>query len=472
MGSEHVAIGTTRTVPSSELFSKITVPPHSDDAEAAALGSMLLSREASDRLLIMLKPEDFYNPVHREIFSAMQAVAQSLRSVDLITVKEELQSRRRLETVGGQEYLEQLIDMVPTPAHAEHYAEVVRDHSTERALLESAFSILRLIGDSALPTRDKVDLAERLVFSVAQSRLGKDFVKLEQLAHEYFAVVDHVLETGEPLRGLGSGFPSLDLPLQGFHPGNLIILAARPSVGKTSLALMFGLNAALRHGRTVALFSLEMSSAEIVRRLVSMVGRVNANVLKRGNLTNQEYERLAEACEKLYRLKFFVDDTSDLSPFEMLAKCRRLKASEGQLDLVIVDYLQLMRAPSRGENRTQQIAEISRSLKIFAKELNVPLVALSQLSRNVEQRTSKEPTLADLRDSGAIEADADVVILLHRDKEEREKEEEDSPHPTPSEAPIKVEVHVAKNRNGPRARTQLMFLPSFTLFTEVARYEE
>lgn len=460
-------IRTTGPVILGEISSKTVLPPHSDDAEAAALGSMLLSREACDRLLMMLTPEDFYNPVHQEIFSAMQSVGQSLRSVDILTVKEELQSRHRLEKVGGQEYLEQLIDAVPTPAHAEHYADVVRNYSTERALLEASFAILRLIGDSNLSTREKVDLAEKIIFSIAQRRLGKDFAKLENLAHEYFAVVDQILETGEPVRGLGTGFADLDMSLQGFQPGNLIILAARPGIGKTSLGLMFGLNAAMRHQRTVALFSLEMSSAEIVRRLVSMVGRVNANVLKRGKLTNQEYERLAEACDKLYKLKFFVDDTSDLSPFEMLAKCRRLKASEGSLDLVIVDYLQLMRAPSRGENRTQQISEISRSLKIFAKELNVPLLALSQLSRHVEHRPSKEPTLADLRDSGAIEADADVVILLHEDKEE-----EDPSRQTFSDTPKEIEVRIAKNRNGPRARTRLMFLPSYTLFTEVARYEE
>jgi replicative DNA helicase len=467
MESENIAIGATRSIPPPEVFSRTLVPPHNDDAEAATLGSMLLSREAADKLLMMLKPEDFYNPVHREIFSAMQAVAQSLRSVDLITVKEELQSRRRLEKVGGQEYLEQLIDAVPTPAHAEHYAEVVKDYSTERALQESAFRILRLIGDSDLGTKEKVDLAERLVFSVAQSRLGKDFVKLEQLAHEYFAVVDHVLETGEPMRGLSTGFPSLDRLLEGFHPGNLIILAARPSVGKTSLALMFGLNAALRFQRTVALFSLEMSAVEIVMRLVSMVGHVDASALKRGKLTNQEYEKMAEACDRLYQLKFFVDDTSDLSPFEMLAKCRRLKASEGQLDLVIVDYLQLMRAPSRGENRTQQIAEISRALKIFAKELNVPIVALSQLSRLVEHRSSQEPKLADLRDSGAIEADADVVLLLHKDAGI-----EESTRQAAVVTPHEIEVRVAKNRNGPRGNVRLMFTPSYTLFTEVARYDE
>jgi len=442
------------------------LPPHDEQAEAAALGSMMMSEEAAERLLSMLSEQDFYSPIHREIYRAMTSVARSMRQVDAVTVKAELESRSALEKIGGTPYIVELAEAVPTASNAEYYAQIVIDLAILRGLQNAGQDIIKIVHDPAKDVQQKVDQAEQAVFSVAHRRVGSDFESIDDLASKFFVDIEHVMETGEAMHGLPSGFHDLDEVLTGFYPGNLVILAARPAVGKTSLALSFGVNAARKTSGTVAIFSMEMSASEITRRLICTHGRVDSNVLKRNRIPEENYQGLVNGVERLYNLPIYIDDTSDLSPFDMRAKCRRLKAKTGDLSLVIVDYLQLMRAPSRAENRTQQISEIARSLKNFAKELDVPIVALSQLSRLVESRPDRRPLMSDLRESGSIEADADVVMLLYReDYYNRGESEEGVRVPIDTSKPVDVEVIVAKNRNGPTRTVHLAFVPAHTLFT-------
>lgn len=454
-----------------ELYDRL--PPHDEQAEAAALGSMMMSEEAAERLLAMLRVQDFYSPIHRELFMSMQSVAHSMRQVDVLTVKAELEARKTLEKIGGSAYLVQLAEAVPTASNAEYYAQIVIDLATLRGLQQAGQEIIKIVHDPKKDVQSKVDESERVVFDVAQRRIGTDFTSIQDLADKFFVEVDRVLETGEAIHGLPTGYPDLDNVLTGFYPGNLIILAARPGVGKTSLALAFGVNAARKTNGTVAVFSMEMSAIEIARRLICMQGRVDSNVLKRSRIPESDYQQLVDGVERLYPLNLYIDDSSDLSPFDMRAKCRRLKAKTGNLSLVIVDYLQLMRAPTSTENRTQQISEIARQLKNFAKELDVPIVALSQLSRLVESRPDKRPLMSDLRESGSIEADADVVLLLYREDYYPKKDNEEGlREPVDPYKPVDVEVNVAKNRNGPSRVVHLAFVPAHTLFLSWDRGHE
>ncbi len=449
------------------------LPPHDEQAEAAALGSMMMSEEAAGQLLVRLTESDFYSPIHREIFRAMLGVANSMRQVDAVTVKAELEARNALDKIGGAQYLMQLGEAVPTASNAEYYAQIVIDLATLRGLQNAGQEIVKIVHDPEKDVRVKVDLSEKAVFDVAQRRIGNDFVGINELANQVFTEIDRVLETGEALHGLSTGFHELDETLTGFYPGNLVILAARPAVGKTSLALSFAVNAARKNAGTVAIFSMEMSAIELTRRLVCTHGRVDSNVLKRNRIPEDEYQNLVQGVERLFNLNIYIDDTSDLSPFDMRAKCRRLKARNGNLALVVVDYLQLMRAPNPRENRAQQISEIARSLKNFAKELDVPILALSQLSRLVESRPDKRPIMSDLRESGSIEADADVVMLLFReDYYARGDSEEGVRVPLDTRKPVDVEVNVAKNRNGPSRMVHLAFVPAHTLFTNWDRGHE
>lgn len=449
------------------------LPPSDEEAEAAALGSMLISEEAAGRLVSMLHERDFYNPLHREVFKAMLAVSHAMKQIDVVTVKSELLARGTLDKVGGTEFLIQLAESVPSAANSEYYAQIVIDMAVLRGLQAAGHDIVKIVHDPELDVQQKVDRSERCVFDVAQRRLGRDFVRLGDAANELF---HHELvpsyESGQAPHGLTTGFSSLDSVLTGFYPGNLIILAARPAVGKTSLALAFAMNAAKETGGTVVIFSMEMSMMEVARRIICTEAKVDSSVLRRPNLPHSVADDLASAVNSVEKLNVYVDDTGDLSPFEMRAKCRRLQAVTGDLSLVVVDYLQLMRPPSKAENRTQQISEIARSLKNFAKELDVPIVALSQLSRGVEHRRDKRPLMSDLRESGSIEADADVVMLMYREDYYKRGEakpedlEDDAPiQPVDPTKPVAVEVHIAKNRNGATAVKVLHFTPAHTRFT-------
>ncbi|HWP31218.1 MAG TPA: replicative DNA helicase [Fimbriimonadales bacterium] len=475
----------TRTPASSKAVVSTTlkdaVPPHNDEAEAAALGSMLLSPEMADRVISILNENDFYNPIHREIFKAMLAVNKSLRQIDVVTVLAELTARGILEQIGGQEILVQIAETVPSASNAEYYAQIVKDLAILRGLQNAAHEIISLIHDPETDIQEKIDQSERRIFEVTQRTVRKDFSSLADATAEYFKDIDRIYETNEPIRGLHTGFKSLDKKLTGLYPGNLVILAARPGVGKTSLALNIAMSIAEKEERTVALFTMEMSEREIVRRILCTTARVDSQIMSySGHLDDEHYNKLVTACERLYPLRLYIDDTSDLSPFELRAKCRRLKAETGDLGLVVVDYLQLMRPPFKTENRVQQITDIARSLKIFAKELDTPILALSQLTRAPEKRRNKRPLLSDLRESGSIEADADVVLLLYREdlysrdpENEEDGEEEVLPPPPPEPQDpfrvVPVEVEIAKNRNGPTGRITFHFQPVFTLFTERAR---
>jgi replicative DNA helicase len=439
------------------------VPLHSLEAEMSTLGSMILSDRAAEEIVTILEDHDFYRPAHKEIFRSIRQLVNNSRPIDLVTLKNELIAREKLYEVGGEDYLIQIAEFVPSAANASHYAQIVLDKSTLRRLEHAGRDIIGTVREADdASADDKVDKAEQLVFEVGRRRLGSQFQHVSSLAKEFFIDIDNIIETGEPLVGITSGFSDLDRMTTGFYGGDMIIVGARPSMGKTSLALDFALAAARERKGAVAIFSLEMSGIQLVRRMVSMVSGVSSHALKGPNISPDTYRKLADACEHLYSLPIHIDDASDVSPLEMRGKCRRLKAEAG-LALIVVDYLQLMRGSRRTENRTQEISEIARAIKAMAKELNVPVVALSQLNRGVETREEKRPVLSDIRESGSIEAEADLVMLLYRDAYYKAKEEKREIDMDPDNVE-EAEVIIAKHRNGPTGKVILGFQPSYARY--------
>lgn len=444
------------------------VPPHNVDAEMGALGSAMLSETAAEEVLSELSQEDFYRPAHRELFQAMLQLYRTQTAIDLVTVKNELAERGKLQSVGGTDYLIQVVDSVVTPANASHYAQIVKDKATVRRLIDAGHEIVKSAHDSDLDTEDKIEKAEGLVYQVGQTRLGKEFAHVKDLAMDFFEAVDKLYETGEPILGLQSKFTDLDKMTGGFYRGEFTIVAARPAMGKTSLVLNFALNVARHSGKKVAVFSLEMSGESLVRRLLSMISGVSMGILKNTRLPDDDYQKLLDACEVLYALPIFIDDTSDINPLEMRGKCRRLNQN-GELGLVVIDYLQLMRGVRKTDNRAQEISDIARALKSLAKELDVPVIALSQLNRGVEARDDKRPRLSDLRESGSIEAEADLVMFIYR-PEYYERKGEDYGAEDP-DAVTEAEIIIAKHRNGPTGTVTLGFQPSYTRFRNLYRGE-
>jgi replicative DNA helicase len=436
---------------------------YSSEAEMSTLGSMLLSDRAAEEIVSILGEDDFYNPAHREIFRAMRQLINNSKPIDFLTLKNELVAREKLPEVGGEDYLLQIAEVVPSPSNANHYAQIVLDKATLRRLDAAGREIVGVAHDAdAGEADDRVDKAEQLVFEVGRRRLGKYFQHVRTLAKEFFVDVDTIIETGQPMLGAASGFAELDRVTTGFYPGELIIVGARPSMGKTALVLDFAIEVAKRAPGNVAFFSLEMSSMQLVRRMVSMVSGVSSGVLKNPNISVDNYKRLADGCERLYNLPIHVDDSSDVTPLEMRGKCRRLKA-DGGLSLVVVDYLQLMRSSRKTENRVQEISDVARSLKSMAKELEVPVIALSQLNRSVEGREDKRPVLSDIRESGSIEAEADLVMLLYRDAYYKAKEENRGIDFDPDNVE-EAEIIIAKHRNGPTGKVILGFQPSYARY--------
>jgi replicative DNA helicase len=445
-------------------------PLYSVEAEMSTLGSMLLSERAAEEIVAIITDDDFYNPAHREIFRGMRQLLSNSKPIDLVTLRNELLAREKFADIGGDDYLMQIADVVPSAANATYYAQIVLDKATLRRLESAGRDIVHTVhdGDGA-SADDKVDKAEQLVFEVGRKRLGKYFQHVRSLAKEFFVDVDNIIESGKPLVGVPSGFGDLDRMTTGFYPGDLVIVGARPSMGKTALCLDIALNVA--HSRekygNVAVFSLEMSSIQLVRRMVSMISGVTSGVLKSPNISVEQYKKLADGCERLYSLPVYIDDSSDVTPLEMRGKCRRLKA-DGGLGLVVVDYLQLMRSSRRTENRVQEISDVARSLKAMAKELEVPVIALSQLNRGVEARDDKRPVLSDIRESGSIEAEADVVMLLYRDAYYKAKEEHSTTHFDPDQVE-EAEVIIAKHRNGPTGKVMLGFQPGYARYRSLHR---
>lgn len=429
-----------------------------------AIGSMLLNERAADELTSILTEEDYYVPAHREIHKAIVQLLRSAKAIDLVTLKDELAAREQLNQVGGVEYLMQIAESVPSASNGKFYAQIVQDKATLRRLEEAGHDIVKLVRDPELDAEEKVDTAESLVFEVGRRRLGQYFTPARTLAKDFFKDVDHLMETGEPILGTPTGYTDLDQLTTGFYGGDFVIVAARPAMGKTSLVLNFALNVARKENLPVAIFSLEMSGKQLVRRMISTIAQVPMRAVKSTHLSNNDYQKLVNATEDLYSIPLFIDDASDVTPLEVRGKLRRLKAEHGGLGLVVIDYLQLMRGSRRTENRTQEISEIARALKSMSKELDVPVIALSQLNRGVEARDNKRPMLSDIRESGSIEAEADMVMFIYREEYYRRKEHGNDEAFNPDSADV-AELIIAKHRNGPTGTVLLGFQPAYTRFT-------
>lgn len=439
----------------------------------STLGSMMLDTHAIEKVAEILKPEDFYREAHRILYEVILSLAERHIPVDLLTVQEELRRRNQLEEVGGLPALIQIVESVPTASNAEYYARIVEEKAILRRLIRAAHDILQLADDPDLELQEIIDRAEQAVFSVAQRRIGRYFTAIDRLLLQAMEHIEQVQLSGRGILGVPTHFPLLDYWTSGLQPSELIILAARPGVGKTALALNIAENIALRENRPVAIFSLEMSREQLVQRMLCSQSGVSGNLIRHGRLSSEDWERLQIAAERLFRAPIYIDDTSGLSVLEMRAKCRRLKAERNDLALIIIDYLQLMRSHGRRvENRNQEIAEIARALKALAREFEVPVLVLSQLSRAVERREEKRPILSDLRDSGSIEAEADVVLFIYRPN--RQQTESGDPYEseprTPGVIPTEeVEIIIAKQRNGPTTRFHLGFQPSLSRFVTLER---
>jgi replicative DNA helicase len=449
------------------------IPLYSIEAEMSTLGSMLLSERAAEEIVTIVEEEDFYHPSHRLIFKAMKQLIKSHKPIDQITLEDELKARGNLADIGGPDYLLEIAMFTPSAANSNYYAQIVIDKSTLRKLEGAGREIAGLVHQpDAGNVSEKVESAEQLVFQVARRSKTKEFQHVRRLAKEFFIDVDQIVETGIPMTGTKVGFHDLDEMTSGFYPGDFVVIGARPSMGKTSLVLDFALNLSKRlvdqeqYG-SIAIFSLEMSSIQLVRRMASMLSGVSMEVLKTGKISTDHYQRLADGCERLYSMPLYIDDGSDLTPLEMRGKCRRLKAETG-LSMVIVDYLQLMKGGTKGENRVQEISEIARACKAMAKELEVPVIALSQLNRTVENREDKRPQLSDIRESGSIEAEADTVMLLYRESYYKAKEERRSEIANYDEVQP-AEIIVAKHRNGPTGKVILGFQPSYARFRNLEK---
>jgi replicative DNA helicase len=456
--------------------------PHNLDAEIATLGALMIDGTAVERVIDFLSPEDFYREAHRVICDVLIALSSRNEPVDLVTVSEELQRRGKLEEVGGVAYLTTLIDSVPSAANVDYYARIVEEYAIRRRLIEAAQEIIQIAAsneddEEPLTIADITDRAESVVYRVAQRRIGKGFENIRPLLSEAFDRFESFYHERRLVTGLSTGFRELDFITAGLQPSDLIIIAARPSMGKTSLCLNIGEHVALHERKTVAIFSLEMSKGQLVQRMICSQAEVNAHRLRLGMLPETAWHKISRAVQDLWEAKIFIDDTPDISALEMRAKCRRLRAEHG-LDLVIVDYLQLMRSHRRAENRTQEISDIARALKGLARELNVPIVALSQLSRAVEHRENKRPMLSDLRESGSIEAEADVVAFIYRPEYYAMKEAVTSEDMEVGALPREegrveeAEIIIAKQRNGPTGTVRVGFKPDYARFVPLERHRE
>jgi len=434
------------------------VPPQNLDAEESVLGAMMLSPGAIGAVSETLDASDFYRESHGTIYRAALGLYAKGEPVDAITLVDELDERGELEQVGGRVRIHELAALVPATANASHYAKIVREMATLRGLIRVGSQIANLGVERPGETVDLVDRAEQLIFDLSQSRVVGEFSHIEQLLKESFERITALYEAGEEITGVASGFRDLDRTTSGFQPGNLIIVAARPSMGKSALGLCIAANVAVRHDRPVAIFTLEMSKGEVTQRLMCSEAKVESQRLRTGRLAADDWPRLTAACDKLAKAPIFVDDTGSINMMEIRSKARRLKSQHPSLALIVIDYLQLMTSGINAENRVQEVSQISRNLKVLARDLDVPIIALSQLSRAVEQRHDKRPILSDLRESGSIEQDADLVIFLYRDEYYNEESDQQG----------LAEVIVAKHRNGATGTEKLSFLKRYAKFADLA----
>ncbi len=441
-------------------------PPHSLEAEQSVLGGILLSDRAMYGLVIEegLKPEDFYRERHRLIYESMLALYRETEPIDVLTVAEHLRSAGKLDEAGGKASVDELTGGVPGLGGIRRYAQIVREHALMRRLLSTTYEIQASVLNHAAAPRDLVEQAERAMLEVAHDDRQKDFRTIDEILDDELKKMEKLSREGTSLTGTPSGFRDLDEITGGFQPGNLIVIAARPSMGKSALVTNIAENAAIDHGRPVALFSLEMSETELAQRFVASQGRIKGDELRKGRVPDSKWPKILQASAKLAAAPLFIDDSSDVGIIEIRAKARRLHQQQ-PLGLIIIDYLQLMRPDGRVESRVQQVGEMSRGLKILARELHVPVIALSQLNRNVEARTDKRPLLSDLRESGSVEQDSDLVAFIYRDEYYNR---EDSEHEG------EAEIIIAKHRNGPLTKTTLTFraeYPKFMNFVDPGRFD-
>lgn len=442
------------------LASSLKVPPHSIEAEQSVLGGLMLDNEAWLEVAERVIEDDFYRRDHREIFRAIESLANVGKPYDVVTLTEWLQQHELLDTVGGLIYLAELSENTPSAANIAAYADIVRERSVLRSLVRAGTDI----ADSGYRTEGRaadelLDQAERMVFAIAdhESRGKRGFRKVKELLVDALDRIDQLFQRDNPITGVATGYYEIDAMTSGLQPSDLVVIAGRPSMGKTALALNIAQHAAIKESLSVAIFSMEMPSEQLAMRMLSSLGRIDQHKIRTGKLADDDWPRLTHAVGILSEVNMFIDDTPALSPGEIRARCRRLAREHG-LGLIVVDYLQLMQVRGSNENRATEISEISRSLKALAKELSVPVLALSQLNRSLEQRQDKRPVMSDLRESGAIEQDADVIMFIYRD----EVYDEDS-----ADKGI-AEIIIAKQRNGPIGVRKLRFFGEYTLFENLA----
>ncbi len=435
------------------------LPPQSIELEQGVLGAILLENEALVRVLEILNERDFYQEAHRWIFQTMVELFEDNVPIDLLTVTERLRKNDRLGAMGGASYLTELVDMVPTAANVSHHAHIVRDKAVLRGLIQTATTIVTESYEDSEDIDVLLDRAEQSIFEISQRKSTTGFANINTILKGSFKHIEQLYERKELITGVPTGFADFDRLTAGLQPADLIIIAGRPSMGKTALCLNIAQHVGGQVGRPVAIFSLEMSKEQLVMRMLCAEARVNSSSLRTGFLSREDWPRLTKAAGTLSEARIHIDDSPAQSSLDVRAKARRLQAEVGDLALVIVDYLQLMQGRARIESRQQEISEITRSLKALAKELNVPVVALSQLSRAVEQRQQRRPQLSDLRESGAIEQDADVVVLIYRD-EVYDPESSDKG---------KAEIIIGKQRNGPTGKIDLAFIGEYTRFENLRR---
>jgi replicative DNA helicase len=429
--------------------------PQSLEAEQSVLGAALLDKDALLRVSEFLKPEDFYKEAHRQIYETMIFLYEHSNPVDLITVTEELRNRKQLEKVGGVDYLQSLMDVVPASGNAEHYARIIVEKSLQRKLIQAGHQVAALGFNADEPVASLLDRAEHIVFSITQGREQGGFSSMEEILTTTFEHIEQLYSKKNHVTGISSGFRDLDELTAGFQNSDLIVVAARPSMGKTSFCLNIAVHAAVKEKVPVAIFSIESSKEEMALRMLCSEAWINAQTLRTGNLKTEDWQKLSRAMNLLSQAPIFIDDTGALSVLEIRSKARRLKQEHKNLGLIIIDHLQLIRGP-KSENKVQEIAEISRGLKFLAKELNVPVIVVSQLNREVEKRTDKRPMLSDLRESGAIEQDSDLIMFIYRDEYYNPNTEDKGV----------AEIIVAKQRNGPVGTIKLGFWKEFTKFKD------
>jgi replicative DNA helicase len=441
------------------------VPPQNQEAEVSVLGAILLSEQALDGIQIdvKLRAADFYRQRHRLIFGSMIRLKEKSdpEPVDVLTVCEELDRAGELEEAGGTAYVHSLPNLVPSAANVRQYARIVKDHALMRRLLDTTRGIQQDVWDFAGEPKELLEQAEAKLYRIAHDEHSGELRSIEAVLHDELEKLERVSREGVALTGTPSGFTDLDEVTGGFQPGNLIVLAARPSMGKSALVTNIAENASVKHGRPVALFSLEMSETELAQRFIASQAKLNGDDLRKGKVRPDRWPKVMQATETLAAAPLYIDDSSDLSILELRAKARRLH-SRSPLGLVVIDYLQLMRPEDGSVNRVEQIGQISRGLKILARELKIPVIAVSQLSRAVEARPDKKPMLSDLRESGQIEQDADLVMFIYRDEYYNREE---------SERPGEADVIVAKHRNGPVGNVVLTFLERYPKFMNLTRRE-